>query len=123
MKLSSAVLSYLNVHSTLNFTRTFFIFLNINTYQTSKEQILNFIRSSHRKVFWKHMSQSKLLGLQLYFTGIFEDFGHIFLICSKKSIKILKVRKIFRYVTPFYQYFFVSDKICYHKTNSGNLYN
>ena len=29
------------------------------------------------EVFWKHMTGSKLSGLQLYFTGVFEDFGHI----------------------------------------------
>ena len=39
------------------------------------------------------------------FTNVSEDFGHIFLTCSNKFIKILKVGKIFRCVT-FYQYFF-----------------
>ena len=58
---------------------------------------------------------SKLSDLQLYFTGVFEDFGHIFLIRSKKSIKILKVGKIFRCVTSLYQYFFIYDKIYYMK--------
>ena len=57
-----------------------FIFLNINTNQTSKEQDLNFIRSSH--LFWEQpwrdlleaYVRSKLSGLQLYFTGVFENF-------------------------------------------------
>ena len=76
-------------------------------------------------MFQKHMSGSKLSGLQLYFTGVFEDFGHIFLTRSKKFPKILKVGKIFRCVTSFYQYFFVRGKNyeVYHKTNSGNSYN
>ena len=42
MKLSSAALSYLNPHSTLNFAQTFSYF--------SKEQDLNFMRSSD--LFW-----------------------------------------------------------------------
>ena len=50
MKLSSTGLKYLNVHSTLNFAKTF-LFFNINTNQTSKEQDLNFIRSS--QLFWQ----------------------------------------------------------------------
>ena len=66
MKLSSAVLSFLNAYSALNF-------------------------------------------VQRYFTGVFEDFDTIFLACSQKCLKILKVGKIFRCVTSFYQYFFVSD--------------
>ena len=53
-------------------------------------------------------------GLQLYFTGVYEDFGHFFLNCSKNFLKIVKVGKIFRCVTSLYQYFFVSDKSCYH---------
>ena len=69
------------------------------------------------------MSGSKLWGMQLYFTDVFEDFGNIFLTCFKKFSKILKVRKIFRCVISFYQYFFVNDKSCYHETNSGNSYN
>ena len=52
IKLSSTSLSYLDAHSTLNFFRTFLIFLNINTDQTSKEQDLNFIKSSH--LLWEH---------------------------------------------------------------------
>ena len=27
--------------------------------------------------------------LQFYFTGVFEDFSHIFLTCSEKIIKVL----------------------------------
>ena len=50
------------------------------------------------------MSGSKLSDQQLYFAGVFEDFSHIFLTCSKKIIKILKVGKIFRCVT-FYKLF------------------
>ena len=38
---------------------------------------------------------SKLSGLQLYFTGAFEDFGHIFPTCFQEFTKILKVGKIF----------------------------
>ena len=68
-------------------------------------------------------SGGKLSGLRLYFMGAFEDFAHIFLTCSEKIIKILKLGKIFRFVTSFYQYFFVSDKSWYHKTDSGNSYN
>ena len=78
--------------------------------------------SSHREVFWKHMSGSKLSGLQVFSKGICKDFGHIFLICSKTFIKILKVGKIFQFVISFYQYFFVNDKRCYYKTSSGNSY-
>ena len=44
------------------------------------------------------MSGSKLTGLQFYFTGFFDDFGHIFLACFKRLIKILKEGKIFRCV-------------------------
>ena len=65
-----------------------------------------------REVSWKLMSGSKLSDLQLNFTGVFEGLGHIFLICFKKIMKILKIRKIFRCVT-FYQYLFVNDKSCY----------
>ena len=65
-----------------------------------------------REVSWKLMSGSKLSDLQLYFAGVFEGLGHIFLICFKKIIKILKIRKIFRCVT-FYEYLFVNDKSCY----------
>ena len=50
------------------------------------------------------MSGSKLSDQQLYFAGVFEDFGHIFLTCSKKIIKIWKVGKIFGCVT-FYKLF------------------
>ena len=50
VELFSTALNCLNAHSTLNFARTFFLFLNITTNQTSKEQDLNFIRSSH--LFW-----------------------------------------------------------------------
>ena len=67
----------------------------------------------------KRCSGSKLSGLQLYFTGVFEDFGHIFPTFSKKFTKILKEGKIFPCVTLFSYYFFVSDKICYHETYSG----
>ena len=89
-----------------------FIFLNINTNQTSKEHDLNFIRSSHlfqeqpQRSLLEAYVGSKLSGLQLYFTGVFENFCHFFLTSSKKFIKILKVGKIFRWVT-FYQHFFV----------------
>ena len=65
-----------------------------------------------KEVSWKLMSGSKLSDLQLYFAGVFEGLGHIFLICFKKIIKILKIRKIFRRVT-FYEYLFVNDKSCY----------
>ena len=49
------------------FLQNIFTFLNIDINQTSKEQDLNLIRSSHlfwehRKVFWNHMSGSKLSG-------------------------------------------------------------
>ena len=64
-------------------------------------------------------SGSKLWTRQLYFTCVSEDFGHIFPTCSKKFTNISKVGC----VTSFYQHFFVSNKICYYKTNSGNLYN
>ena len=45
MKSSSTAPSYLN--DTLNVTRTFLHFLNINTNQTSKEWDLNFVRSNY----------------------------------------------------------------------------
>ena len=46
---------------------------------------------------------SKLSGLQLYFTSIFEEFGHIFPTCSEKfNTKILIVGKMFPCVTSFY---------------------
>ena len=32
-------------------------------------------------------SGSKLSGLHLYFAGVFEDFSHIFPICSKNLLK------------------------------------
>ena len=96
-------------------------------HQRSKISILQeaatYFGSSHGGAFWKHISESKLSGLQLYFAGVFEDFGQIFLTCCKRFIKSLKVGKIFRCVTSFYQHFFVSDISCYHKTNSGNSYN
>ena len=57
------------------------------------------------------MSCIKLSCLQLYLTGVFENFRHILLTCSRKFIKILKVGKIFRCVTSFHQYFFVSHKL------------
>ena len=57
------------------------------------------------------MSGSKPSDLQLYFTGVYEDFVHIFLTCSKTFIKILKVGKIFWCVTSFHQYFFVTIKL------------
>ena len=68
--------------------------------------------SSCREVSWELMLGRKLSDLQFYFTGAFEDFGHIFLTCSKKIIKIVKVGKIFQCVT-FYQYFLINDKSCY----------
>ena len=67
-------------------------------------------------------SGSKLSGRELYFIGVFEDFGHIFPTCSKAFTKNLKVGKIFCCVTSFYQHFFVGDKISYYKTKSGNSY-
>ena len=63
---------------------------------------------------------SNLSRLQLYFTGVFEDFGHIFLTCSKKFTKVLTVGMIFRCVISFYQHSFVSEKICYYGTISSN---
>ena len=121
MKLSSTVLSYLNAHSTLNFAGTFLYFLTLThiKYQRSKISILQEAAIVLGAAV-ERCSGSKVLGLQLYFTGVFEDFGHIFTTCSKKFTKILKLGKIFRYVTSFYQHFFVSDPICYYKTNSGN---
>ena len=68
------------------------------------------------------MHRSKLSCLQLLyerFSLFYKDFDHIFLTCSEKFINISKLWKIFRCATSFYQYFFVSDKSCYHKTNSG----
>ena len=67
-------------------------------------------------------SGSILSGRELYFIDVFEDFGHIFPICSKAFTQNLKVGKIFRCVTSFYQHFFVGDKISYYKTKSGNSY-
>ena len=68
-------------------------------------------------------SGSRLSSLRLDFTAVFEDFGHIFPPCSNKFTKMLKGGKIFRCVTSFYQHFFVSDKICCQRANSGNSYN
>ena len=71
------------------------------------------------------MFGSTLSDLQLYFTGVSEDVGHIFLTCSKKIIRILKIGNFFRCVT-FYQYFFINDISCYqlivetHITNIKN---
>ena len=83
---------------------------------------MNFIRISH--LFWKQPWRAALeVNCQACnFTGILEDFGHIHPTCSEK-INILKVGKIFQSATTFYQNFFVSDKICYYETNSGNSYN
>ena len=64
----------------------------------------------------------KLSDLQFYFTGAFEDFGHIFLTCSKKIIKIVKVGKIFQCVT-FYQYFLINDKSCYQLVMATRMSN
>ena len=57
------------------------------------------------------------------FSSFYKDFDHIFLTCSEKFINISKLGKIFRCVTSFYQYCFVRDKSCYHKTNSGLISN
>ena len=111
-------------NSTLNFAGTFLYFLTLThiKYQRSKISILQEAAIVLGAAV-ERCSGSKVLGLQLYFTGVFEDFGHIFTTCSKKFTKILKLGKIFRYVTSFYQHFFVSDPICYYKTNSGNQQN
>ena len=59
MKLSSTALNYLNVHSTLNFARTFFYFQTLTQikYQRSKLWVLleatTYFGSSSREVFQK----------------------------------------------------------------------
>ena len=77
-----------------------------------KTLFFSYFGSCHREVSLKLISGSKLSDLQLHFKGIFEDFGHTFLTCSKKNIRILKVGKVFRCVI-FSQYFFINDKSCY----------
>ena len=77
-----------------------------------KKHFFSYFGSSRSEVSLKLISGSKLSDLQLYFKGIFEDFGHTFLTCSKEIIRILKVGKVFQCVT-FYQYFFMNDKTCY----------
>ena len=104
MKLYSVALNYLNAHSTLNFARTFLYF-----------ETLTIIK--HRARFEFYEKQLLILGGAIErcpgslclegncqtcnFTGVFEDFGHIFLTCSEKITEILKVGKIFRYATDF----------------------
>ena len=99
-------------------TEQFYIF---NRNQTSKEQDLNFTKSSYfyfgssrRKMFWKSC-QACNFPLHSFLNILVAFFWPVL----KKITKILKVGKIFPYVTLFYQYFFASDKICYHQTNSG----
>ena len=99
------------------------MFLNINTNQTPVEQDLDLKKLLILGAALERCSGSELTGLQLYFTGVFEDFGHIFPTCSKIFTKILKVGKIFRCVTSPYQHFFVSGKICYYKTSTSNINN
>ena len=78
--------------------------------------------SSCREVSWQLMSGCKLSDQQLYFARAFDDFGHIFLTCSKKIIKIAKVGKIFQCVT-FYQYFLINDKSCYQLVMATRMSN
>ena len=75
-----------------------FIFLNINTNQTSKDQDLNYKKQSLilGAAIERCFRSVWCSGLQLYFRGVFEDFGHILLTCSKKFINILELGKIFR---------------------------
>ena len=90
---------------TFNFKlcQNIFIFLNINTNQTSSKRILweaaTYFGRSYRKC-------PGILCLEVNcqtctFTGVFEDFGHIFLTCFEKITEILKVGKIFWCVTDF----------------------
>ena len=55
-----------------------FLFLNITTNQTSKEQDLNFKQPVILVAAVELCSGSELSDQQLYFTGVFDDFGHIF---------------------------------------------
>ena len=78
MKLSSAALSYLKVHPTLNFARTFLYFqtLTLIKHQRSKVWILSeaaiYFGSSRIEVSWKLISGNKLSDLPLYFTDVYE---------------------------------------------------
>ena len=74
---------------------------SVARFQFYKKQGTYFERSG-REVFWK-------LSVRPATLGVFEDFGDIFPTCSTNFTKISKVGKI------FYQYFFVSNKICYIK--------
>ena len=57
------------------------------------------------------------------FTDIFEDCGHIFPSCFKVSLKFCKQKRLsMRNIITVSTYFFVSSKICYHKTNTENSY-
>ena len=105
MELFSAALSYLNALSTLNFSRNFF-------YVKAWTQIIKEARFE----FYKEQpfisgtgvvkdSGSTLSGPPISFTGVFEDFRHIFLACSKNSTKILKLGKIIRCVTSLWLLF------------------
>ena len=91
-KLSSAALNYLNAHSTLNFIKT------LTQNQTSNEQNMTFYKKQPLILgaAVERCSGSERSDLQFYFTGVFEEFGHVFPIFSKKSTKIFKVGKIFR---------------------------
>ena len=86
--------------STFNFKFCWniFIFLNINTNQTSKDQDLNYKKQSLilGAAIERCFRSVWCSGLQLYFRGVFEDFGHILLTCSKKFINILELGNIFR---------------------------
>ena len=85
MKVSSAALSYLNAHSTLNFARTFlYSSTTLIKHQRSKIWILpegaTFFGSSYREVCWKLMSGNKLSDLQLYrhFWGFWSHLSDLF---------------------------------------------
>ena len=76
-----------------------FIFLNINTNQTSKEKFECYkkqpliLGAAVERCSWN--ISLEVNGQACNFTGVFEDYGHIFLNCSKKSIKILNIRNTF----------------------------
>ena len=93
-----------------------YMFLNINTNETSKEEDLDFIRSS--LLFWEKPQRGAL--------EVNCQAGNFILLAFLRILvtffrSVCKVGKIFRCVTSFYQHFFVSDKISYYKTNSDKL--
>ena len=105
----SISLSYLVVHSTLNFAKTVLYFFNHKHKPNIKGARSEFYKKKSLILgaAMEKCSGIKLPGLQLNkkwapLTSVFEDFGHIFSTCYKKFNKILKAGKILRCVTSLW---------------------